>query len=273
MGAVMNIRASGFCLVFAFLLVGLVIPHSSRGIIIASDDFDYPLGATVAENGTLGATTNGFGNAWKFSAGATGTVVGNLSYNNLSSSGNALQLSNSSGASAYIFRGLTGTLPAGTYYMSFLMLRQDNNDANSENWSWQLKNSASYSLGPTSSTKFTVGSSPTEEALALVTGDTTQLGDTYSVADTYIMLTKFVIDDVGSETASVVFYGAGDSLPTSEGAIVWDATSTGSYTGGSGWRFNLPINLTLATIDEFRLGTELKDVLPAPRRLGLFLVY
>jgi len=241
---------------------------SAMGTLVAYDNFNYTLGTTIAAGGTLGSVENGFANAWKFdSTGLSGEVVSGLGFAGVESSGSALKISNGE-AGKYLFRGLTDTLTSGSYYMSMLFFRDDANGGGSENWSWQLKHSSSYSSGPGGSTKATFGSTSGEQASVLVAGGSSGTGVvTYNVGSTVFMLAKFTISDSGSETASMKWYNTGDTVPTSD--PTWDATSTGEFSGGKGWRFNLPAFIQSMTIDEFKMGTELVDVIPEPTSLAL----
>lgn len=236
----------------------LFMISSAAGALIAYDSFDYPLGTLIADGGTLGSATNGFLNAWKFS-GYTGEVVGSISF---SGSGNALKVDRNDGG--YLFRGMDGSLSAGTYYMSMVFYRDDYNSGGSENWFWQLKHAASYSTGPTSSTKLMAGSTSSELVNLQVAGDSAQSGtESYAVGSPVMMLLKFTIDDVGAESASMKWYFDGGVIPEDAGDIEWDAVSSGSFSGGIGWRLVLPENIPSMMIDEFRLATELADVIPA----------
>jgi len=254
----------------AVALTAALAVSSAMGALVAYDNFDYALGTTVAPGGTLGTAENGFSNAWKFQdPGLSGEVVSGLEFTGVESSGNALKLSNDS-SGRYLFRGMDSALSAGTYYMGMLFYRDDFNGGGSENWSWQLKNSSSYTYGPGSGTKVTFGSTSGEQASILVDGGTTGTGTPlYNVGSTVFMLSKLTISDSGSETASMKWYNTGDSVPVSDSGIAWDATSTGEFTGGAGWKFNLPSYIQSMVIDEFKLGTEITDVVPEPATLGL----
>ena len=236
-----------------------VVPPGGPSLLVY-DNFDYPLGATIATNETLGSATNGFGNAWLFE-GYTGEVVSNLAFSGVESSGNALKISND--ASGYLFRGMTGPLTAGTYYMSTIFFRNDTNDGGGENWRWEVRHASSYASGPISSTKVSLGSTSGEQVNLQVAGDGFQVGTaTYNVGVSVFMLAKITVDDSGAETASMKWYNNGETLPTVDSGIVWDATSTGGFTGGSGWKFLLNANNPEFTIDEFRLGRTLASVVP-----------
>ncbi len=242
-----------------FLLAG----SSVMGALVAYDNFDYTLGTTVATGGTLGSgDTNGFSNAWKVSTlGGSAQVVGGLSFPGVASSGNALQFNHASGA--YLFRGMSSTLPAGTYYMSMIFYRDDVNGTSGENWRWELKESPSYSNGPTSTTAVNAGSGSTEQASLTVAGGSAGTGtETYDVGSANFMLLKFTISDSGAETASMKWYKTGDAVPVTDSGIAWDATSSGSFSVAAGWRLTLNTGLPSLTIDEFRLGTDLVDVVP-----------
>ena len=254
----------------AAVLSAMLTVSSAMGALVAYDNFDYALGTTIAAGGTLGSATNGFSNAWKFQdPGLSGEVVSGLAFTGVESSGNALKLSNDSNG-RYLFRGMPSALSEGTYYMGMLFYRNDSNGGGSENWSWELKNSSSYTYGPGSSTKVTIGSTSGEQASILVAGGATGTGTpTYNVGSTVFMLAKIVISDSGSETASMKWYNTGDTVPVQDSGIAWDATSTGEFSGGAGWKFNLPKYLSPMTIDEFKLGTEITDVVPEPATLGL----
>jgi len=247
-------------------LFALLMVSSATGALLVHDNFDYTLGTTIAAGGTLGSATNGFENAWKFDAGGlAGEVVAGLEFKGVGSSGNALKLSNG-GSGHWLFRGLTDTLTSDTYYVSMLFYRDDANDFGSENWSWELKHSSSYSSGPGSSTKVELGSTSGELVEVNVAGGPTGTGTaTYNVGSIVFMLAKLTISDSGSETAWMKWYDIGSTVPEIDNGIAWDASSTGEFTGGKGWKFNLPANITSVTIDEFRLGTELADVVPAPQ--------
>ncbi len=243
---------------------------SAMGALVAYDNFDYALGTTIVPGGTLGVAENGFSNAWKFQdPGLSGEVVSGLGFAGVESSGNALKISNDD-SGRYLFRGMNSALSAGTYYLSMLFYRDDFNGGGSENWSLQLKHSSSYTFGPDSGSKATFGSTSGEQASVLVDAGATGTGTaTYNVGSAVFMLTKLTISDSGSETASMKWYNTGDSVPASDSGIAWDATSTGEFTGGAGWRFNLPTYIQSMTIDEFKLGTEITDVIPEPASLAM----
>jgi len=59
------------------MVAGCLLPVSSlRGVLIAFDSFENVSGTTVAADGTLGdANTNGFLNAWKFTAGSGWNLI------------------------------------------------------------------------------------------------------------------------------------------------------------------------------------------------------
>lgn len=250
-------------------LLALMMVLSASGTLVAVDNFDYAIDTAIAPGGTIGeANTNGFSNAWKIS-GYSGTVVENLTFPGVESSGAALKLNYDS--AGYLFRGMTDSLAAGTYYMSMIFYRDDVDNGGSENWRWELRHSSSYSSGPTSGTKVVAGSTSGEAANILVAGDSYQSGvNTYDIGSTVFMLVKFVIDDSGSETASMKWYNYWDEVPGDDSEIVWDATSTGEFSGGSGWKLTLGSYNTSFTVDEFRFGTTFADVAPAGSTLLVY---
>jgi len=248
----------------AVAIFAVIAVSSARGILIAHDNFDYPTNSVIVPGGTLGVAENGFSNAWKFQdPGLSGEVVSGLEFTGVESSGNALKISNDDNG-RWLFRGMENALTSGTYYLSLLFYRNDFNGGGSENWSLELKHSSSYSSGPSSSTKVSVGSTSGEQANILVAAGATGTGTrTYTLGSTVFMLAKITISDSGAETASMKWYNHGDSLPVDEASISWDATSTGEFTGGAGWKFNLPKYIQSMVIDEFKLGTEFSDVSPS----------
>ncbi len=247
------------------LCVSLLVSRAALGELIARDSFDYTLGTVVADGGVLGSAENGFCGGWAFS-GLTGEVVGNLACGGVKSTGNALKISNVTNASGYLFRGMDSSLPAGTYYMSMVFYRDDTNGGGGENWSWTLKSSSSYTAGPTSTNLISAGNTSTEQASVTAYGGSAQSGTaTYTVTNTGFMLLKFMIQTNGSETASIKIFNNGEDVPVVDSGISWDATSTGSFSGGAGWRFTLPASIPVMTLDEFRLGTELEDVVTSPK--------
>jgi len=243
----------------------LFAAFSSMGAVIAYDNFEYTLGTTIAAGGTLGdANTNGFLNAWKFT-GHSGEVVRGLEFNGVAFSGNALRITRNAGGS--VFRGLSSPV-SGTYYQSMIFYRNDTNESGSENWRWELKHSAAHAQIDSSSTKYSIGATSDEKA-NIVMGSTSASGTAqYSMGSPVFMLSKVEISDTGAETVSMKFYNSGDPLPRSDSAIVWDAVHTGEFTAGSGWKLILPSNIPNMTIDEFRMGTELIDVIPEAMTVG-----
>jgi len=239
---------------------------SSMGALIAYDNFEYTLGTTIAAGGTLGeANTNGFLNAWKFTT-HSGEVVSGLEFNGVASSGNALRITRNTGGS--VFRGLSNPVP-GTYYQSMIFYRNDTNDSGSENWQLQLIHSAAHSNIESSGVKYSVGATSDEKANIVIGGVASSGTAQYSIGSPVFMLSKVEISDTGAETVSMKFYNSGDTVPTSDSGIVWDAVHTGEFTAGAGWKLILPSNIPNMTIDEFRIGTELIDVIPEPMTLGL----
>ena len=241
--------------IFALLAVS-----TATGALLVHDNFDYALDATIAAGGTLGFAADGFSNAWKFD-GYSGEVVAGLEFTGVQSSGNALKISNDT--AGYLFRGMTAPLTAGTYYMSSIFFRDDVNDGGGENWRWEVRHASSHSSGPISSIKVSLGSTSGEQVNLQVAGDSFQVGSAvYSIGTPVFMLARITVDDSGAETASMKWYNFGDTLPTVDSGIAWDATSTGAFTGGSGWKLVMNVNNTEFTVDEFRMGTELADVVP-----------
>jgi len=254
-----------------FMVAGcLWAVSSARGVLIAFDSFEYVSGTTIAAGGTLGdANTNGFLNAWKFTT-HSGEVVGGLEFNGVASSGNALRITRNTGGS--VFRGLSSPVP-GTYYQSMIFYRNDTNDSGSENWRLELIHSAAHSNIESSGVKYSVGATSDEKANIVIGGVASSGTAQYSMGSPVFMLSKVEISDTGAETVSMKFYNSGDPLPTSDSGIVWDAVHTGEFTAGSGWKLILPANIPDMTIDEFRMGTELGDVVPRMKRLGLVIIH
>jgi hypothetical protein len=164
---------------------------------------------------------------------------------------------------------MEASLPKGTYYISYLFYRSA-----AEGWNLQLKHASTLASGPTSSTKVlaTFDAVPAGRA-RLKTGGSGTVGVAdapyFTFGTTNLALIKLVITDTDT-TASMNIYSAGAAIDTSS----WAMTSSDSVTGGSGWRLtNAGTGSYPLVIDEFRVGTELSDVIPAPRRLSLFLVY
>ena len=239
---------------------------SSMGALVVSDNFDYALGTTIAAGGTLGTAGDGFLNAWKFTT-HSGEVVGGLNFSGVESSGNALKVTRNTGGS--LFRGLSSPVP-GTYFQSMIFSRNDTNNGGGENWRLELRHSAGYSGIETSSVKYQVGASSGELAEVKAAGAGSSYGTTaYAIGSPVFMLSKVVISASGADTASMVFYNPGDVVPTTESGIVWDATSTGEFVAGAGWKLILPSYIGTMTIDEFRVGTELVDVIPEPASLAM----
>ncbi|QHI69101.1 hypothetical protein [Tichowtungia aerotolerans] len=237
-----------------------VVPAGGPSLLVY-DNFDYTLGTTIATNGTMGTTANGFANGWLFD-GYSAEVVSNLNFSGVESSGNALKLIYEE--PGHLFRGMLSPLSAGTYYMSTIFFRDDVNDGGGENWRWEVRHSSSHSSGPASSVKVSLGSTSGEQVDLQVAGDAAQVGAaTYNIGAPVLMLAKITIDESGAEIASMKWYNIGDTLPTEDSGIVWDATSTGEFSGGSGWLFALGQYNQEFTIDEFRLGRTVSSVVPA----------
>ncbi|QHI69102.1 sialidase family protein [Tichowtungia aerotolerans] len=242
------------------LITVLLATSSARGSLLVHDNFNYAANTVVAPGETLGSAADGFSNPWKFS-GYSGEVVAGLEFPGVESSGNALKVCYE--GAGYLFRGMASSLSAGTYYMSMIFFRDDADDGGGENWRWELRHAGSYASGPISSIKTSLGSTSGEQVNLQVAGDVFQVGvATYKPGTPVFMLAKIAIDDFGAETASMKWYRFGEPLPVVESGIVWDATGIGEFTGGSGWNFVLNSNIPEITIDEFRLGTELSDVIP-----------
>ncbi len=96
------------------LLPVLLMPHVSKGALIASDAFDYAAGALATQNGGTGFS-GGWGNQVAATVNATG-----LNYSGLATSGRSANLS---GDGVSIFRGLTtaGGGSGTNVWMSFLI--------------------------------------------------------------------------------------------------------------------------------------------------------
>jgi hypothetical protein len=239
---------------------GLLLASVSQGSLIAYDSFDYTSGTAIAAGETLGSAENGFGNAWLLS-GLTGEVVSGLDYSGVASAGNALKITGDGG---YLFRGMSPGLSAGTYYISYLFYRSD-----VEGWNLQLKTSSSYGTGPTSGTKLltTFDSSPVGRSRIKVGGSGTvgvsDVADYFTYGTTNLALIKLVITDTDT-TAYMNIYNDGEVVDTAS----WVITSSDSVTGGAGWRLGVSGTSSL-TIDEFKIGTELGDVIPEPATIGL----
>ena len=238
---------------------------SAQAELVAYDNFEYDLGATIAAGESLGSAENGFGNAWLMS-GMSGEVVSGLTYSGVESSGNALKINGNAG---YLFRGQESGFTTGTYYISYLFCR-----SGVDGWNLQLKHSGSLSGGPSSSTKVlaTFDASPAGRA-RLKTGSngTVAVADApyFTFGTTNMAVIKLEITDT-STTASMNIYSGGAPVPAD--ITSWAMTSADLVTQGAGWRLTL-LGESDLTIDEFKIGTALKDVIPAPQTLGLYLVF
>ncbi|MGE4489807.1 MAG: LamG-like jellyroll fold domain-containing protein [Kiritimatiellales bacterium] len=245
----------------AFLLLGFFTCGCSSvyGELLAYDSFDYRLGTAIQPGGTLGGAEQGFANAWLFT-GYAGEIVAPLEFPGIAGSGNALRFSRNDGG--LLFRGMDRELSAGTYYMSMIFLRTDADNGGSENWSIKLQSEASHSAGPASAALLTAGTTSAElPQLKVGSGDLQTGSSAYAIGTPVFMLLKFSIDDNGSESAALKWYNDGDRPPTDESEISWDVTAEGEFSGGAGWKIGLPAYIGAMTIDEFRLGTELADVI------------
>ncbi len=232
---------------------------SADAELLVYESFEYHLGGTVQPGGTLGGTEQGFTNAWLFT-GYNGEIVSPLGFDGIESSGNALKITRNDGGS--LFRGLDRQLPSGIYYTGMIFLRTDADNGGYENWSLQLKSDSSHASGSGSTSLLTVGATSLELASLKIGTGTAQTGtNAYVIGSPVFMLARFTISSNGEETASMKWYNPGDALPSDESTIVWDATVSGEFSGGSGWSLILPSYIGFMTIDEFRLGTELMDVI------------
>ncbi|QHI69100.1 SGNH/GDSL hydrolase family protein [Tichowtungia aerotolerans] len=243
--------------------VALLILSSAsvvRGVLIASDNFDYMLGTVIASGGTLGnAGESGFLNEWKFSA-HSGEVVENLNFPGVESSGNALKIiRNNSGS---LFRGMRAPL-TGAYYVGMIFVRNDIDNGGGENWRLELRHSAGYAGIEASSVKYQIGSSSTELAEVKAAGATASSYGTkaYGIGSPVYVLAKVEMSDSGPDTVSMKWYDVFDEFPAKESGIVWDAVSSGEFAPGAGWKLILPSHIDEMIIDEFRVGTEFADVI------------
>ena len=245
------------------VLFVLAASLAANGALIAHDNFDYTPGTTIAAGGTLGSAENGFGNAWLLS-GMSGEVVSGLTYSGVESSGNALKINGNAG---YLFRGQESGFTTGTYYISYLFYRSV-----VEGWNLNLKTSSALSTGPNSSTKVlaTFDSNPAGRA-RLKTGSNGTVAVAgadapyFTFGTTNIAVIKLEITDT-STTASMNIYSGGAPVPAD--ITSWAMTSTDLVTGGAGWRLTL-VGESDLIIDEFKIGTELIDVIPEPATIGL----
>ena len=248
---------------FLFLAQFIWLPAYSE--LLVYDRFDYTLGTTIAAGETAGSAENGFGTAWLLS-GMSGEVVSGLTYSGVESSGNALKINGDQG---YLFRGQESGFTTGTYYISYLFCR-----SGVDGWNLQLKHSGSLSGGPSSSTKVlaTFDASPAGRA-RLKTGSngTVAVADApyFTFGTTNMAVIKLEITDTNT-TASMNIYSGGAPVPAD--ITSWAMTSADLVTQGAGWRLTL-LGESDLTIDEFKIGTALKDVIPAPQTLGLYLVF
>ena len=248
----------------ALALMFLLNAASASAGPIVYENFDYTLGTKVSDGNILGAAGDGFSSGWAFS-GLTGEVVANLNCGGVKTTGNALKITSVTNAVGTLFRGLDSALTNGTYFMSVVFYRNDTNNGGSENWRWELRESASYSTGPTSDIQISAGSTSAEQASLQVHGDSLKVGTaSYTIGDSCFMLVKCIVDPNGSEIAYTKIYTDGDSIPTDASNISWDATSIGSFSSAAGLKFILPTYIPNMVLDEFRIGTGLADVVTYP---------
>lgn len=255
-------------LLTTLLTATAILPSISQAALIASESFNigvgqYTAGVVAPQN----PTATGFTGGWANVQGTVDVVTSGLNYSNgsgtVADSGGALQANASTGERAIRSLSVPFTsTTTGIYYMS-VMLKLTNSPTGYN--AFELNNGANgdatraLQLGQ-SSNNFTAAGS-TNFGLRL--NDTASISLNLGAMDTntHLFVMKFTFGDTAnsdsitvwnnpSDLTSEVSSGAGQTLGGIN--INFDRMAVGSFIAGS------------SSADEFRLGTEWRDVTTVP---------